>query len=87
MVVKAVAVLLDEENTAKGLTCSTKVCGGTRFGTVCSLCTKLGGLNTGVVCLCHIDLWRADGDLLEKLIFLQHALKRKEEQSDERNSG
>lgn len=29
---------------------------------------------------CRVDLGRADGDLLEKLIVLQHALKHKEEQ-------
>lgn len=79
---KAMAVLLNDENTVKrSHMFDYKKVGGICVGTVFSFFTKLGersDSNAGVIGFCRADLWRADGALLKKLIVLQHALKHKE---------
>lgn len=69
---KALAVLLKDENTVKGLMFYYK---GWWVG---SFSQRLK--HQSFFRFCRVDLGRADGDLLEKLIVLQHALKHKEEQ-------
>lgn len=76
------AVLLNDENTVKGLTCSTTK-GRWDLRWHSSFFTKLGehsDSNARVIGFCRVDLWRADGGLLKKLIVLQHALKHKEDE-------